>query len=49
MQMSCDSYHDEFIFDKGKSGSNLRVCLKFAYFTETENFFSKSTVNKSKS
>ena len=23
--MSCHSYHDEFIFDKGKSGSNLNL------------------------
>ena len=46
--MPCDSYHDEFIFDKGKSGSNLKVCLRSAYFTETENFFTETTVNKDK-
>ena len=23
--MSCHSYHDEFIFNKGKSGSNLNL------------------------
>ena len=27
----------------------LRVCLGFAYFIETENFFAKSTVVKGKS
>ena len=48
MQMSCDSYHDEFIFDKGKLGSNLKICLGFVYFTETENFFTENTVNKDK-
>ena len=46
--MSCDSYHDEFIFDKGKLGSNLKICLGFVYFTETENFFTENTVNKDK-
>ena len=45
--MSCDSYHDEFNVDKGKSNSNLRVCLGYVYFTEAKNFFIESTVNKS--
>ena len=29
-------------------GSLLRVCLEFAYFAETENFFTESIVDKGK-